>query len=184
MKEQVFKPEPVITSGLESLDAVVQGLRLGDNVVWQVDQLQDYINLVGPFAASALAAGRKLVYLRFASHPPVLPPDPRIQMIAVDPSPGFDTFSGEVHRIIADQGPEVFYVFDNLSALVVEWATDELLANFFQVTCPFLFELDTVTYFALTRGQHAPSAVARIRDTTQLLLDVVHAQGRLYLHPH
>ena len=183
MKEQVFKPEPVITSGLAALDAVVQGLRLGDNVVWQVDQLQDYINLVAPFAASALQAGRKLVYLRFASHPSVLPPDARIRMIAVDPSPGFDTFSGEVHRIIAEQGPEVFYVFDNLSALVVEWATDELLANFFQVTCPFLFELDTVTYFALTRGQHAPSAVARIRDTTQLLLDVFHAQGRLYLHP-
>ena len=40
MKEQIFKPEPVITSGLESLDEVIQGLRLGDNVVWQVDQLQ------------------------------------------------------------------------------------------------------------------------------------------------
>ena len=183
MKPQIFKPEPVITSGLVELDEVVQGLRLGDNVVWQVDQLQDYINLVRPFAASALTAGRKLVYLRFASHPPVLAPSPQFQTIEVDPSPGFDTFSGEVHRIIEEQGAEVFYVFDNLSALVVEWAADVALANFFQVTCPFLFELDTVTYFALTRGQHAPSAVARIRDTTQLLLDVFHAQGQLYLHP-
>ena len=75
------------------------------------------------------------------------------------------------------------YVFDNLSALVEEWATDELLANFFQVTCPFLFELDTVTYFALTRGRHSHSAVARIRDTTQILLDVYHVDGKMYVHP-
>ena len=69
---------------------------------------------------------------------------PASRSIEVDPGPGFDAFSGEVHRIIEERGKEVFYVFDNLSALVVEWATDELLANFFQVTCPFLFELDTV----------------------------------------
>ena len=183
MKQQIFNPEPVISSGLEALDEVVQGLRLGDNVVWQVDQLQDYVNLVKPFAERALQDGRKFVYLRFASHPPVLPADPRIHTIEVDPHPGFDTFSGAVHRIIEEHGVGVFYVFDNLSALVAEWATDELLANFFQVTCPFLFELDTVAYFALTRGQHASSAVARIRDTTQLLLDVFHVQERLYLHP-
>ena len=83
-----------------------------------------------------------------------------------------------MHQIIEEEGREVFYVFDNLSALVVEWATDELLANFFQVTCPFLFELDTVAYFALTRGRHSHSAVARIRDTTQILLDVYQVEGR------
>jgi len=85
--------------------------------------------------------------------------------------------------IIEERGKEAFYVFDNLSALVAEWATDELLANFFQVTCPFLFELDTVTYFALTRGKHAHGAVARIRDTTQLLIDVYRVQDQMYIHP-
>ena len=91
--------------------------------------------------------------------------------------------AANVHQIIEAEGREVFYVFDNLSALVVEWATDELLANFFQVTCPFLFELDTVAYFALTRGRHRHSAVARIRDTTQILLDVYRVDGNMYLHP-
>jgi pyruvate,water dikinase len=65
----------------------------------------------------------------------------------------------------------------------VEWATDELLANFFQITCPFLFELNTVAYFALTRGQHAHYAVARIRDTTQILVDVYHAKDQMHIHP-
>lgn len=174
--------EPV-RSGIDALDTALQGLRLGDNVVWQVDGLQDYVRFVEPFARQAIADRRDCVYLRFAPHDPVLDPRDGLTIIEVDPSPGFDYFSGEVHRIIEERGREVFYIFDNLSALVAEWATDELLANFFQVTCPFLFELDTVTYFALTRGQHAHSAVARIRDTTQILLDVYTVSGAMYVHP-
>lgn len=48
---------------------------------------------------------------------------------------------------------------------------------------PLLFELDTVTCFALTRGRHTHATVARIRDTTQLLVDVYHFKGRMYVHP-
>ncbi|MBU1693849.1 MAG: PEP/pyruvate-binding domain-containing protein [Verrucomicrobia bacterium] len=175
--------KPHAPSGIPALDEVVQGLRLGDNVVFQVDRLEDYLFFVRPFVRQARQDGRRGVYIRFAPHPPVIGPDEGFEIVGVDPAPGFDYFSGEVHHIIEARGREVFYVFDNLSALVAEWATDESLANFFQVTCPFLYELDTVTYFALTRGQHAHGAVARIRDTTQLLLDVYHVQNRTYLHP-
>jgi hypothetical protein len=178
-----MQPKACIFSGIPALDEVVQGLRLGDNVVWQVDHLDDYLFFVRPFAEQARRDGRRCVYIRFAPHPPVLDASSGFEIVKADPGPGFDPFSGEVHRIIEERGKEVFYVFDNLSALVVEWATDELLANFFQVTCPLLFELDTVTYFALTRGKHAHSAVARIRDTTQLLMDVYHVKERMYVHP-
>ncbi len=175
--------ESTISTGIPALDEVVQGLRLGDNVVWQVDDLEDYLFFVKPFAEQAVRDGRRCVYMRFAPHPPVLGPDSGFEVVELDPAPGFDPFSSAVHRAIEERGKEAFYVFDNLSALVVEWATDELLANFFQVTCPFLFELDTVTYFALTRGKHAHGAVARIRDTTQLLVDVFDAEGNKYIHP-
>ena len=173
----------VVPSGNSALDQVLQGLRLGDNVVWQVDHLADYTHFAEPFTDQAIRERRVCIYLRFAPHPPILSPRAGLTILEVDPSPGFDYFSGEVHRIIENRGKEVFYIFDNLSALVVEWATDELLANFFQVTCPFLFELDTVTYFALTRGRHAHNAVARIRDTTQVLMDVYHVKGQMYVHP-
>jgi pyruvate, water dikinase len=172
-----------ISSGIQALDEVLQGIRLGDNVVWQVDSLEDYSYFVEPFVEAAIASRRPLVYLRFASHPPVLTPRPGLETIEFNPSLGFDYFTREVHRLIEAHGPEVFYVFDNLSALVVEWATDELLANFFQITCPLLSEMKTVAYFALTRSQHAHHAVARIRDTTQILVDVYHAKGQMHIHP-
>jgi len=170
-------------SGFEPLDEVLQGLRLGDNVVWQVDNLDDYTYFAEPFADQAIRDGCDCVYLRFAPHLPILKPRPGLEIVEVDPGQGFDVFSSAVHKIIHDRGKGVFYIFDNLSTLVEEWATDELLANFFQVTCPYLFELDTVTYFALTRGQHAHSAVARIRDTTQILIDAYHVDENLYIHP-
>ena len=172
-----------IHSGIQALDEVLQGIRLGDNVVWQVDHLEDYRYFADPFAEAAIAENRQLVYLRFASHPPVLVNRPGIETVELDPSLGFDYFTREVHLLIEAHGPEVMYVFDNLSALVVEWATDELLANFFQITCPYLFELNTVAYFALTRGQHAHYAVARVRDTTQILVDVYHAKNQIHIHP-
>jgi pyruvate,water dikinase len=173
----------MIRSGLEQLDVVLHGLRLGDNVVWQVDDLEDYIYFARPLARRGIADGYRCVYVRFAPHEPILEPGDGLEILEIDPRPGFDSFSSAVHRIIAERGPETFYVFDNLSALAVEWATDELLANFFQVTCPFLLELRTVAYFALTRGQHGFSAVARVRETTQVLINVYRVEGRMYVHP-
>ena len=170
-------------SGVSQFDEIIQHLRLGDNVVWQVDELEEYAYFAEPFAEQARREGRRLVYMRFAPHPPILKNLSGLVTVTLDPHEGFDVFSAEVHQVISEQGREVFYVFDNLSALVAEWATDELLANFFQVTCPYLFELDTIAYFALIRGRHAHGAVARIRDTTQLLIDVYRVRDAMYLHP-
>ena len=61
-----------ITSGIKALDGVLQGLRLGDNVVWQVDELSDYRHFTEPFVRQALKDKRKVVYFRFAPHEPIL----------------------------------------------------------------------------------------------------------------
>jgi len=176
------KPE-TINSGIKSLDDLLQGIRLGDNIVWQIDSLEDYIHFTESLVTQSISDGFKCIYIRFANHAAILKPQAGLTIIDVDPSPGFDYFSAAVHRIIAENGTRICYVFDNLSDLVNKWATDELLANFFQVTCPYLFELDTVTYFALTRNQHALNTVARIRDTTQVLLDVYHVNNQVFIHP-
>ncbi len=172
-----------VSSGIGALDDVLQGLRWGDNVVFQVERLADYLTFTEPFARSAADRARKCVYVRFAPHPPVLAELPGLRTIEVDPGQGFDQFSRTVHNIVEREGRHTFYVLDNLSTLVVEWATDELLANFFQVICPFMYEMDCITYFALTRGKHAHAAIARIRDTTQILVDVYHVAGSMYIHP-
>ncbi len=173
----------IISSGITFLDNILDGLRYGDNVVWQIDDLENYRYFAGSFASNALQSNRRVIYLRFAPHSPIFPPRPGLITKAVDPSRGFAFFSESIHKTIREHRHDKFFILDNLSALVEEWATDELLANFFQITCPFLGELGTVAYFALTRGSHANSAVARIRDTTQVLIDVYSTNNRLYVHP-
>jgi hypothetical protein len=173
-----------VSSGIPGLDKALDYLRLGDNVVWQVDRIEDYHYFARPFAQAALDAGRRLVYLRFGQQPPVLEAaaNERFQIYQVDASRGFEYFSATIRELIAAEGKEVFYVFDSLSVLLSEWSTDLMIGNFFMVTCPYLYQLDTVAYFALLRNHHSYRTVALIRDTTQLLLDVYHKQS-YYVHP-
>ena len=91
-----------IYSGIMALDEVLKGLRLGDNVVWQVDNLKDYVYFIEPFVDQALDSGGKCVYLRFAPHPPIINPRRNLVIKEVDPRGGFAFFSAEVHRVIEE----------------------------------------------------------------------------------
>lgn len=172
-----------VSSGLKSLDDILQGLRKGDNVVWQVDRFEDFLHFVQPYVRQAKAEGRKIIYIRFAQRPPVLDDDPSVKRYELDAATGFESFSKEIHEIITREGVGAFYVFDCLSDLLSAWATDLMIGNFFQVTCPYLFKLDTLAYFAILRNNHSYKTIARIRETTQLLLDVYNLDGHIYLHP-
>ncbi|MHC4501061.1 MAG: PEP/pyruvate-binding domain-containing protein, partial [Planctomycetota bacterium] len=171
------------STGLKGLDAVLSGLQKGDNVVWQVDSIDDFRSLVNPFVAQALRDNRKVVYMRFASHEPLVQAQAGITIYDLDASSGFEGFSTQVHNIVSKEGKEAHYVFDCLSDLLIAWATDLMIGNFFAITCPYLFELDTIAYFALLRKNHSFKTVARIRETTQLLLDLYNVEGRFYVHP-
>ena len=174
---------PPPSTGLSALDRVVGGLRPGDNVVWQVDSVEDYLQLTAPFVERARAEGRRLIYFRFARHAPLVAEERGAEVHRLNPAVGFETFTAAIHRVIERAGRGAFYVFDCLSDLAADWYSDLMLGNFFMVTCPYLFELDTVTYFALFRDSHSAEAVGAIRNTTQLLLDVFRHQGALHVHP-
>lgn len=171
------------STGLSALDRILEGLIAGDNVVWQVGSIEDYIPFVRPYCEEALRQGRKLIYFHFERHEELLSSDPRIEIHRLNPSVGFETLTAEIHRSIARAGRGAFYLFDCLSDLAADWYSDMMLGNFFMVTCPYLRELDTIAYFALLRRHHSYRAVASIRDTTQLLLDVHRHEGALYVHP-
>ncbi|MBN2182956.1 MAG: PEP/pyruvate-binding domain-containing protein [Sedimentisphaerales bacterium] len=171
------------STGIDSLDVVFTGLKKGDNVVWQVDSIDDFAAFVKPYIERAKQQNRQVVYVRFADHQPLTKPCEGVVMYKLDAGSGFETFTTKVHEIIARQGKEAYYVFDCLSYLLDAWATDLMIGNFFMVTCPFLFELDTIAYFALLRNRHSFKTIARIRETTQLLLDLYNVDGKYCLHP-
>lgn len=172
-----------VSTGYAGMDEILDGLRIGDNVVLKVDSIEDYRYFVGPYVDQALMAGKKVVYMRFGDHPPLVEASPRIIVHEFDPRQGFESFASRIHKVITDEGEGTFYVFDCLSELLSAWATDHMIGNFFRVTCPYLFDLDTVAYFALIRKHHAVRTLERIRETTQVLIDVFNYDGQFHIQP-
>ena len=42
-----------VSTGMPGYDKTIDMLRMGDNVVWQIDEIEDYIEVVKPYIAQA-----------------------------------------------------------------------------------------------------------------------------------
>ncbi len=171
------------STGIPGLDETIDGLRLGDNVVWHVDLASDFAAVVEPFIDAARRDGRRIVHVRFGLREPWLDHQAGVESRVIDPTIGFESFTVEVMDLHAEVGRLAFYVFDPLTDLHQAWNADLMVMNFFQIICPRLFELDTIAYFALLRHEHTFATVAGIRETTQLLLDLHRIDDELYVQP-
>lgn len=172
-----------LTTGLPGLDRMLKGLIPGDNIVWLVDAISDYEAFVPAYCEAALAQGRSVIYFRFATHGPLLPDQPGLTIHPLDPRESFEKFTWRIHSIIERAGRGTFYVFDCLSDLAVDWHSDQMLANFFVLTCPYLLDIEAIAYFALRRNVHATHTIDLIRDTAQVLLNAYRHDGALFLQP-
>ena len=61
-----------LSTGLPGLDRAIKGIIPGDNVVWRVNMIDDYLAFVKPYCKSARIQQKKLAYFRFAKHKPPL----------------------------------------------------------------------------------------------------------------
>jgi pyruvate,water dikinase len=179
----MYTYETTFTTGLPGLDTVLNGILPGDNVVWQVDAVEDYQVLVTPFVQAGLASGRQMVYFRFADHPALVAQNSKLTLVELDPNAGFEIFISRIQQVVEKFGRGTLYVFDCLSELAADWYSDQMLGNFFQLTCPCLFDRETVAYFAIFRNYHSSHALKPIKATAQLLLDVYRYQEKYYLYP-
>ena len=173
----------MVSTGFRSLDDVIQHLRMGDNVVFQVKDIEVYKRFVEAFIEKRAVPQRKIIYIRFAQHAPLIENVAHIEVFPVNADNGFEEFCSQIHEKITQEGRDVFYIFDCLSELLDRWATDSMIGNFFKVTCPYLYELNTIAYFATYKNRNSFHTTAVIRDTTQVLFDVYEVQGTTYVHP-
>ncbi|MCR4672809.1 MAG: PEP/pyruvate-binding domain-containing protein [Lachnospiraceae bacterium] len=170
-----------IESGIPEMDKAFDNIRLGDNVVWRVSELSQFRLFMEPYVEQAIKDRRNIIYFRFASHEPLVPDRPEVKTIEIELSHRFETFTVAIHNVIEAEGKDAFYVFDCLSELQTAWATDLMMGNFFRVTCPFLFILDTVAFFPIIRGKHSVQAINKILNTTQLFIDVYSDSRNIYV---
>jgi hypothetical protein len=97
-----------VSTGLQGLDEILDSLRIGDNVVWRIDSIADYRAFVTPFVRTSLQEGKRVVYMRFGRHEPLVQPAPNV-IYKLDALRGFASASA-----IITGGRGAFYVFDCL----------------------------------------------------------------------
>ena len=61
-----------VKSGIPGLDEALDNIRLGDNVVWNVTNLNEFSYFVEPYVKQAKKDNRNLIYIRFANHQPLI----------------------------------------------------------------------------------------------------------------
>lgn len=173
----------IVSTGFARLDDVIQHLRMGDNVVFQVRDIEVYKNFVKAFIGKNIDTAKKIIYIRFTQHDPLIKNIDGVEVFPVNAENGFEEFCSQIHDKITREGRDVFYIFDCLSELLDRWATDSMIGNFFKVTCPYLYELNTIAYFATFKNHNSFHTTAVIRDTTQVLIDVFQVDSTTYVHP-
>jgi len=184
---------PVDHTGLSGLDALLNGLRAGDNVVWRVDDLDEYRLFCRALAraaaspAEAESSAAELVYFRFAQHPRLFSvaemEEWQIDEVVLPLDHGFEHFITTVHRHIVGHGNRGVLFFDSLSDLSQRYYSDRMIGNFFQLTCPLILRTESVAYFSLERFFHSYHTVEPITETTQILMDVFRHDGSVFVQP-
>ncbi len=175
--------EKKVLSGYPGLDKKLDYIRSGDNIVFRVINLEFFRFFAKGFVKQAIKDHRPVHYIRFGPHKPMLENVEQVNVHQLDPTIGFEKFTIEIYRIIMEAKQEAFFIFDNISVLGEFWNTDLMLGNFFQVTCPFLTKMEDVAIFPLRRGEHSCDCIEKIRESTQIFLDVFYKNPYYYITP-
>ena len=179
----------IISTGIEGLDRALDGLRPGDTVTWQIENIGDYMFVATKFVVDEALTGRPMLYLRFGDHDELIPTEvlqkrgANIRKIRLDPSVGFETFAVQVHRIISSAPEDCFFLFDCLSDLQRYWFSDLMVCNFFVLTSEFISSRGALCYVALKYERHIYETISRIRHATNVLLNIRTLDGSTYIHP-
>ena len=87
-----------VKSGIPEMDLALDNIRLGDNVVWRVSDLDQFRLFMEPYVRQAIEDKRNLIYFRFANHEPLLEDCPGVKTIEVPLTHKFEKFTVAIHN--------------------------------------------------------------------------------------
>ena len=93
-----------VNSGIPQMDEALDNIRLGDNVVFRVSNLEEFKLFLNPYIEQAKLDKRNIIYFRFASHETLVEECPEVKRVDIPLSHRFETFTVDIHNVIADEG--------------------------------------------------------------------------------
>lgn len=172
-----------IPTGFEGLDAKLDYVRPGDNVVFRVQALEHFMFFCNELLRQAKADGRTVHYIHFQMMEPLLEEREGLVVHPLDPREGFQLFSLNIRTVIEQTGKGQIFIFDCLTWLQELWATDIMMSNFVRITAPYFTSLEDVVYYPIMHGVHSYDSLSSIRESIQIFLDIYYAPPCYYLTP-
>jgi transcriptional regulator with XRE-family HTH domain len=166
------------STGVAALDAALDGLFWGDNVVWEAEEHADaepfYRSLADRHAEYDLAAYVSL------DRPPeaVRAAYPGFEVIDARPGGPLARPAPLLQAIYdrCDRAPRTVLLFDPLDAMAARWGTDTARA-FFVRCCPHLLEAGAIAYWTLGRAGSLTGLRRHVAEVTQCVFTL--GDGRL-----
>jgi transcriptional regulator with XRE-family HTH domain len=182
-----------LTSGTALVDELVDGVRIGDNLVFQGDASAPLDLLVERFVARA-SAERPLVRVNLTA--PWSGPVPD-GVTVLDWSPVLSGVPSELPGglapdatladalaalVEADErvGAGATFAFDRMTAVQAAWGEDAPL-ELFLTACPRLYRRRSLALWTVEIEQHRPAFLRRLAEITQVVVELTDDDGRLRL---
>lgn len=171
------------STGYDTWDQVVHGLRDNDTVMWQLDNLGDYRPFVNSLVATASRNQRRIIYFRFEEQPPLVDATPQVNIRNLDTSGGFTTLVRQIRADLRGKPSGTVCLFDCLSCIQDLTMTDLMVANLVRIVCRDLRGAHCVTHIPLLRDRHSHAVLGHAQEATSVALDVYRCGDDRFLHP-
>ena len=161
---------PDTQTRLYSMNKLLYRDRSLHNIVWEVNDLREFQQLLPSFIEDAQETGKRIVYIHFSDQR--LMPEGLVEEKTIALSHRFEAFTMTVYNLLQHSSRNVFYIFDSLSELQTAWATDLMMQNFFMVITPLISARDCRAFYPLVRTRHSGKAIDGILLEADAVLDV------------
>ena len=195
-----------VSTGIRYLDGVTGGLRLGDNVVWEVTSGVPVEYFIKGFFEGNKTFSNAVIIISFNVSPFTILKRygfllPRFRVTLIDAftrgkgnsDPVFLDFYQEkqgadavllenprdqsqfmkvLNDIESENRDGSFYIFDSLTGMNELWKDESAVLDFFNFTCPKLYDLNTLAYWMLERDAHSREFLAGLTHTTQVVFSL------------
>lgn len=184
------------SSGTELIDTLIDGVKVGDNLVFQGAAGTPLDLLVDRFVAAATGQV-PLVRVNLATPwngpvpegmlvvdwSPVLSGEPSELPWAIAPGATFEQALARLQEADGHVGSGAAFVFDPLTAAAAAWGQDAALELFLS-TCPRLYRRRSLAVWPVHSDQHRPAFLRRLAEITQVVVDLGDDDGRLRIEVH
>jgi transcriptional regulator with XRE-family HTH domain len=179
------------TSGTGLIDRLIDGVRIGDNLVFQGDDDAPLDLLVDRFVAAC--RGQVPVVIVTVRHPRQDPVPDGVRVLdwsavvsgvaaehpgALGRDATIEDAIAQLHRTDEEVGGGAAFVFDRLTAVEDAWGPDAGL-TLFLAACPRLYRRRSLAVWPVDAEHHRPSFLRRLAEVTQVVVELSSGEGQV-----